>query len=215
MPNSYIKFLLRYLALLLLRLYVRLVYITSQIDYRIDESTQALLQGEKPFLIAFWHNRILMMSVLAKRKGLSAALISSHKDGDLLQDFLKIHGYEAIRGSSRRDSLSAIRNILKYLQQGYGIAITPDGPTGPKYKCNGNLLKIAAKANVPLIQSCYGASRAVKLNTWDEFIIPLPFSRLILIMSAPKIYQNLENLTDNLEEEMINMTNSIDQELMR
>lgn len=103
-----------------------------------------------------------------------------------------------------------MRGLLKTLKQGRGICITPDGPKGPRYKINGNITALAAKFGLPVIPLCFSASSAVVLNTWDKFIIPLPFSKIYIELGKPIYFKgeasgNNEILAEEMFNQMINL----------
>jgi lysophospholipid acyltransferase (LPLAT)-like uncharacterized protein len=117
--------------------------------------------------------------------GSYAAVISSHKDGDLLAKFLQVYRHEAIRGSTNRGGFGAIKGVMKSMRLGTSVVITPDGPRGPRYHINSNMLNIAIKEGSAIIPICYVARKSIILNSWDKFIIPHPFNHIIIEIAAP------------------------------
>ena len=106
-------------------------------------------------------------------------MVSRSGDGDLLAEILGDYGYALIRGSSSRGALSAVRAGLRALNHGKMVAIALDGPRGPAHVAQPGAEALARRHGVPLVLTTVRA-RGIRLNTWDHFLIPLPFSRVHL-----------------------------------
>ncbi len=133
--------------------------------------------------------------------GKFAAVISAHGDGEFLSRAVESYGHKAIRGSSRKNSLNAMRGIISSLKSNLSVCITPDGPKGPRFKIKGNISNLAAKFKIPIIPICYSSSHAKVLDTWDKFIIPYPFSTIMIEIEDP-IY--LSKADDQMVESIMN-----------
>ena len=153
-----------------------------------------------PVLYAFWHNRILAMTAgflrfyPARRRGV-LVLTSASKDGMWLGELAKHLGMGSVRGSSSRRGATAMRELLEKVAEKFDIAITPDGPRGPKYTLGAGLVYLAQKTGVPIIPVHARFGRCLRLRTWDSFAIPLPFSRLDILFSPPA------HIPENTDEE--------------
>lgn len=139
-----------------------------------------------PRILVFWHNRISAITIAflrhyparhPSRKGVSV-LTSPSKDGDILAGVMANLGMGAVRGSSSRRGSTAIRELTSLLESGTDLAITPDGPRGPKYCLGPGAVFLAQKTGVPIILLHARYYSAIRLKTWDNFAIPLPFSRI-------------------------------------
>lgn len=169
----------------LVQAYVWLVFLTSKVEVKIDDDSFAILQSNQPFTLTLWHNRILLIPRYMQRYRFLAAVISTHADGDILARFLGNYGHSTIRGSSRRGAFGAVKGIISSLKNGVTVVITPDGPLGPRYEINSNMLNIAAKSKTSIMPVCYAAKRTLVLNSWDKFIIPYPFNHIIIEIMKP------------------------------
>jgi len=136
-----------------------------------------------PVIYAFWHNRILAITAAflrvypPGRRGV-LVLTSASKDGMWLGELASRLGMGSVRGSTTRRGAVAMRELLEKVEAGFDIAITPDGPRGPKYSLGSGLVYLAQKASIPILP-CHARFRgALRLRTWDQFAIPLPFARL-------------------------------------
>jgi len=136
-----------------------------------------------PVICAFWHNRILAITAAflrvypAGRRGV-LVLTSASKDGMWLGVLAARLGMGSVRGSSSRRGAAAMRELLDKTAAGYDIAITPDGPRGPRYSLGSGLVYLAQKAGIPVLPCHARFHGALRLKTWDRFAIPLPFSHL-------------------------------------
>ena len=131
----------------------------------------------------FWHNRLFIIpwfySHYMSRRDCprhSKALTSASKDGEILAAFLARFDIGAIRGSSSRRGAVAMLEMVRTAEEGYDIAITPDGPRGPKYQLNPGVVTLAQKANIPILPISVFYSRYWELKSWDAFQIPKPFA---------------------------------------
>lgn len=97
-----------------------------------------------------------------------------------------MQGHKLIRGSSGKNGISAMMGIVRHIKAGNSIGITPDGPKGPRFKIKGNTTEIARRYKLPIIHCTFSARNAKVFNSWDRFVLPIPFrSELIIALSAP------------------------------
>jgi lysophospholipid acyltransferase (LPLAT)-like uncharacterized protein len=143
-----------------------------------------------PRIMVFWHNRIPAIAIgflrhyprrHPSRKGVSV-LTSPSKDGDILAGVMANLGMGSVRGSSSRRGSSALRELTALLESGTDLAITPDGPRGPKYSLGPGAVFLAQKSGIPIMPIHARYHHAIRLKTWDNFAIPLPFSRIDITM---------------------------------
>lgn len=142
------------------------------------------LKKGTPSIFAFWHGRLLMMSTGYRGKEV-AIPISRHQDGEFISRTVKYFGFRSIRGSTTRGGFSAMREMLKASEQGYDIAITPDGPRGPRYQVQNGIIDLARRTGMTIIPVTFNASRKKVFRSWDRFVLPYPFSRGVYIFGEP------------------------------
>ena len=192
----------------LLKLYLYFVLVTSRVILNVSDKAAAELEKPKnAVFLSMWHGKIFTMPKLIYRMAKTSntkiiAVTSTHRDGQYVESFLKRFGIDAIRGSSNTGGYAALSKVINAIKAGDVIAITPDGPRGPRHACNGNIHNIAAKYRVPIIPLCYCASRAKVLNTWDRFLLPLPFCKIYVDMGEPIYFNTLES-EDNRKKKLI------------
>ncbi len=201
----------------ILYLYCRFVFLTNKIEYINRKIIDKYCPVSKdkptiPCIFMFWHGRILITPKMTNNRQDSInIIISKHGDGKLIAKFSALFGAKAIRGSSNRASShkkgakdrggsSVLRNAVKILQNGESLAITPDGPRGPRMKMKNNILAIAKITGVDIIPVTCSSSRSHIFNSWDRFMLPLPFGKITII------YGNPISIARDADEEMLKMT---------
>lgn len=164
-------------------LYLKLVYLTSKWSFSWEEDIEPAKIDSA--LFALWHNQLAFGMYIFKHYNNVFALASSHIDGKIITDIIKMMGYKVVEGSTNRNPTGAVKTIIKLITTGNKIVITPDGPRGPLYKINSNITRIAYKYNAPLIPLACIADNYIELKSWDKMIIPKPFSKISVIIGAP------------------------------
>lgn len=144
-----------------------------------DAPLRALEQQGRRVIIAFWHRHLLLMRYAYRGRRISV-LISRHRDGELIARTMSRLGIDATRGSTSRGGAGALKTMVRLAREGSDLAFTPDGPRGPASKVQPGVIKAAALTGMPIQPVALGASRAVVLDSWDRFVIPLPFARVCL-----------------------------------
>lgn len=136
-----------------------------------------------PAIFAVWHNRLALSLRLYARfiqkhhpPRRLAALVSASRDGGLLAQVLALFSVQPVRGSSSRRGAQALLEMTSWAERGYDLAITPDGPRGPRYQVQSGAVDLAALCGRPLIPVSYDLSWSRRLRSWDGFLVPLPFA---------------------------------------
>lgn len=166
-------------------------------------------------LYAFWHGRMLILCYSHRREKIHV-LVSQHQDGEFIARSIERLGFVSVRGSTTRGGMKAVLEMVKKGLGGYDLAITPDGPRGPKFKVQLGVIYIAQRTGIPIIPLANSAKRRWTLSSWDEFIIPKPFSKTVIMVGEP-IYvplestpQELEEKRDELEKTLVELTQKAD-----
>jgi lysophospholipid acyltransferase (LPLAT)-like uncharacterized protein len=159
---------------------VRLMVATLRI--RVHDEAGVLGGPSEPRLVwVFWHNRFFVIPHLINRylpQRPGSALTSASKDGEILAAFLQRFHVRPIRGSSSRRGAAALIEMKRLVAQGYDVAITPDGPRGPRYHLNPGPIALAQKTGALVMPIRVQYSRFWQLKSWDAFQIPKPFARV-------------------------------------
>jgi lysophospholipid acyltransferase (LPLAT)-like uncharacterized protein len=134
-----------------------------------------------PLIWAFWHNRMVAIPLMRPRlvpHRRGSALTSASRDGAIIEQVMKSFGLGSVRGSSSRRGGAALIGLREVLEKGEDPAITPDGPRGPVYKLGQGVVYLAQQTGTGILPIHIEYSRAVRLKSWDRFMIPLPFSKV-------------------------------------
>ena len=176
---------LRHLLCWAVHLYIRFVYATNRWTVEGAEVPRRLRSEGQPFILAFWHGRLLMIPMAWQRLAPMHMLISAHRDGRIIADSVTYFGVESIAGSTRRGGSAALRAMLKRLGDGDCVGITPDGPRGPAMVASVGIVNVARLAGVPIVPIVFATSRRRVLATWDRFHLALPFGRGLFLWGEP------------------------------
>lgn len=128
-------------------------------------------------IFALWHGELLPPTFRHRRTDI-VTLASQSGDGEYITRVLHHWGFHVVRGSSSRGGDTALRELIRLVRGGRSIAITCDGPRGPRRQLKHGVLQIAQLTGAPLVPVGSAASRAWRLRSWDRFVVPRPFSRI-------------------------------------
>lgn len=150
---------------------------------RVHEQETRLDRGGR-CIFAHWHARILPLVFTHRRRSI-AVLVSRHRDGELIARIILRLGYRAARGSSTRGGEEGVRDMLYHAEQGRLLALTPDGPRGPAERVKPGLVYLASRTGYPVQPLAAATSSAWTFDSWDRFMVPRPFARVIVAYGAP------------------------------
>ena len=179
---------------------LRLLFLTIRL--RLDDRSGLSKNAfPNPAILCFWHNRILGITLAfqrrypkRQRKGVTV-LTSPSKDGEILARLVGAFGMGSVRGSSSRRGSRALLELVRIIRQNGDIAVTPDGPRGPRYSLGPGVVLLAQTTGAEIIPAHASFSRCLRMKTWDGFIIPLPFSTITVRLDER--IKILENLNDD------------------
>lgn len=159
---------------------LRSLFLTLRL--RLDDRSGILEEMfREPAILCFWHNRILGITlafdrVYPKQRNGVTVLTSPSKDGEILARLVAAFGMGSVRGSSSRRGSQALLELVRLVKSGRDIAITPDGPRGPRYALGPGAVHLAQSTGAPILPVHAKFSRCVRMKTWDGFVVPMPFS---------------------------------------
>ncbi len=159
------------------------LYSTLKFDIKGRDNQESWEAGQ-PVVFVTWHGRLLPLLHLYRRRGI-VMLVSQHRDGEFLTRLGQGLGYAAVRGSSTRGGYPALRQLVRELRQGRSLAITPDGPQGPRERFKPGALQAARITGAPVIPVMAGTNSAWWVEGWDRFLIPKPFARVCVLVGKP------------------------------
>lgn len=135
-------------------------------------------------VMTLWHGQLLPAAWAHRQP--AAALVSEHRDGEIIARIVGRLGVATVRGSSSRGGARALLECVKALRQDkMDMVITPDGPRGPRHSFAPGALIVAFRAQVPVVPLVVHVDRAWRLRSWDQFEIPKPFARVTVYYGEP------------------------------
>lgn len=177
-------------------LIVKIISSTYRIRVIRPEIERDILARKQIPIYASWHQRFFPgITFFATRKPISI-MISQSRDGELISKIVNILGWHPVRGSSSKGGRQALKKIRKLVHEGYKIGHIVDGPRGPHGVVKPGLLIIAQASGMPIVPVITSAEKKWVFNSWDRFMVPKPFSRVIIRFSdeirIPKKLQQSE-----------------------
>jgi lysophospholipid acyltransferase (LPLAT)-like uncharacterized protein len=165
--------------------YIRLVRFTGSWRVEGGQIPDAFWQRNEPFILAFWHGRIMMMPYCWRRDQPINMLISQHKDGQFIARTVAHFGIDTVAGSSSKGGTAALRAMLRSLKHGQSVGITPDGPRGPRMRASDGVVQVARLSGAAIIPCGFSARRRTLLRSWDRFTVAFPLSRGVFVWGEP------------------------------
>jgi lysophospholipid acyltransferase (LPLAT)-like uncharacterized protein len=184
-----------------------------------DSWRRYTLHGQ-PVIFALWHGRLLPLGYLHRQQGV-LGLASKSADGEYIARLLMHWGLGVIRGSSSSGGDAAFREMIRALRAGKSIAITPDGPRGPRQKLKPGLLQLAQITGAPIILCAAAATRAWWFVSWDRFLVPQPFARVAVEYAEPFVIprnataDDLTRLNDHIEQTLNAVLERVEQRVQQ
>ena len=175
---------------------LRGLFLTLRPVYVHQHSDPRLRNLREPVLVALWHGRLLYFISLYRSLPF-IVLVSRSRDGEFISRILRVFGGYTTRGSSSRGGARALLQVVKHVRQGATAVFTPDGPCGPRYQVQPGIVAVAKKTGAPIMPVTYNAAWKKVLNSWDRFLVPLPFSRIVVVYGKP-IYVPADASADTL-----------------
>ncbi len=180
-----------------------------RLEVKGEEILDYYYKTGKRVIFTFWHDSQLFFVYYYRNKNIYV-LVSESKDGEYIARTIKKLGFDTIRGSSTRGGIKALLKLVNQISKGFDAGITPDGPKGPRHVLKEGVLLSSQKSRTPIIPICFSSSKKKFFNSWDKFLLPIPFSKGILIYGKPFIIP--ENCTP---EEFNNYKIEVEKELNR
>lgn len=174
--------------------YMQFCAATTRWEFRGVEHRDAMIESGEGLCGAFWHSRIAQSFMGWRPDAPQQAhmLISRSREGEFISRFARHLGIGVVRGSSRNErkskekgSLSAFREMVRVVERKQGMALTVDGPRGPRQRVSMGVIKLAQATGKPILPYTWSSTHKIVSKSWDRFYIPLPFGKGIVIWNAP------------------------------
>lgn len=169
------------------RMLYGLVKTTVRPDIRADgRELLAAFDRNERVIIAFWHGQLAMMQAPYRGRGKGICIqVSRHSDGEIIARAIRPFGIRAARGSATRGGLASVREMMEAFRDGYDLAIAPDGPLGPLHQAKIGAIRLAQATGARLFPVACCPRRGHVFQSWDRFIVPLPFTRVHYVAGTP------------------------------
>jgi lysophospholipid acyltransferase (LPLAT)-like uncharacterized protein len=168
--------------------------LTTTLRFKWEDHTTLFCGSPQPVIFCVWHNRLALSMAIwrgyprKRQPGRRlAALISASKDGAFLAAVLERFDVQPVRGSTSRRGPQALLELTGWAERGYDLAITPDGPRGPRYIVKDGVVALAQLTGLPIVPVTCFFHRKVCMRSWDVFQIPLPFSKCDVVFGKPLV----------------------------
>src|SRR5882762_9514535 len=170
---------------------IELVAFTLRLRWDAD-APLSRVKATQQAIFCVWHNRLAISLIVYRdficrggRNPKLAAIVSASKDGGIVARILEHFNVQPVRGSSSRRGPQALLELTSWAERGYDLAITPDGPRGPRYVVQPGVISLAQLTGLPIVPVTYHFRWKIAMRSWDRFQIPLPFSRGIIKTGTP------------------------------
>ncbi len=179
---------------------LRLLAATWRVRVTNPEIVDDLRARRQPFVHVLWHGQLMPLLWAHRARGISV-IISEHRDGEMIARVAQKLGCRTVRGSTSRGAARALLRACREVEEGHDLAITVDGPRGPAGSVAPGALVISQRTKAPLVPTAASASRAWRLKSWDRFMIPKPFAKVVVTYGAPIIVEadNARDATEDVD----------------
>ena len=153
----------------------------------IDDAWGSLARAAEgeAMIFACRHGQLLPLLWATEQLKLTI-VVSRSRDGEMLARILGANGFDCIRGSSSSGGKLAGRQALRTLRSGARLGVAVDGPRGPRGCVQEGLLRIARRADVPIVPlQVQGGRPWVFTRSWDRFELPRPYQPIRIEVSSP------------------------------
>ena len=196
--------------------YMVFVKYTTRWTVTGQKHVDEVIAGGNGFIVLTWHSRFLMLNAIDQGQPQKPhVLISRSRDGAVVHYTAHALGLKTIRGSSGKTGSErvkggsgATKEMVRVLERGDAVVITPDGPRGPRQRLGEGPIRLARLSGYPIITCMFSVNNRKTFNSWDRFILPLPFGRGQITWSktfhvpADADNEQIETLRQTIENEM-------------
>jgi lysophospholipid acyltransferase (LPLAT)-like uncharacterized protein len=157
---------------------------TLSIKYIDQEHLERSKADGGQVIYAFWHEGLLVATYAFRRQDIRV-LVSQHRDGEYISRTIERMGYTTTRGSSTRGGTRALFRMAAAGSAGDDLGVTVDGPRGPRREVKPGIIYMAARSGLPILPFAVSCATPYVLSSWDQFMIPWPFTRVNIAFGEP------------------------------
>lgn len=170
------------LAMLALSGWLRALHATMDMKIHVPSPETDPRRADRPTIFAFWHEMLMFPAYSHAR--LATVMVSNHRDGEFIAQVVRMMRGRSVRGSTRRGGAAAARQMLRLAGLDH-LAITPDGPRGPRRTAQPGVIYLASRSGMPIVPVGFAYSHARRANSWDRMAVPWPFCRARSVSGQP------------------------------
>ena len=168
----------------LVRGLVDLFWLTMRVKIENEENVLPFHARRQGVVLSFWHDQMLLMIKAYRGPGIRA-LISASRDGAIASAIMRRFGCGQICGSSSRHGAAALKEMVRLVESGVDVAITPDGPRGPRHEMKMGVAQVGKLSGCPVFVVAFTCNRGHRFASWDRFLLPYPGARCVFRYSGP------------------------------
>ena len=183
------------------------LFVTTRVRRVGTDHYERFRRERTPVVFVFWHGQLLPLVHVHRHEGI-VVLISEHDDGEYITRVIRRNGFGAVRGSSTRGGTKGLKGLVRAARRGHDLALTPDGPKGPRGVLKPGALAVAQMTGLPIVPLSVGASAGWRFRSWDGFLVPRPFSTITIEYLPPRFVPreadraDIEAMADSIGDEM-------------
>lgn len=159
------------------------------------EQLEGLWRAGDNVIFAAWHDQLLMLPPFYRGKA-AKALISASKDGELIARTVAYFSISSVRGSSSRGGREALMELKMLAEEPIDLAITPDGPRGPRHEVKPGVVQLAKVSGRPVVPLAFACSHGYRFKSWDRFLLPYPWGKAVYHVGQPVVAQKHESVEE-------------------
>ncbi len=193
-------------------IYVVLTLYCMTLRFRIENAEPVLadFRAGGRLVLASWHQRFLGGFYLPKIFGLKIPImISQSRDGDFVANVVRHIGWSPVRGSSSRRGREALKEMILAARLNRFVVHIVDGPTGPANVIKPGLLSLAKEAGSSIVPVYVSYEKPMMFNSWDRFMVPKPFSRVLLRFDDPRDVSHVDVDGDDADDYLHQLENTM------
>jgi len=161
------------------------LFTTTRAERIGQEHYERFRRVGQPVMFVFWHGQLLPLVHYHRHEGI-VVLVSEHEDGEYIARVIERSGFGTVRGSSTRGGSKGLKGMVRAAREGHDLAVTPDGPRGPRGEFKPGALVAAQMVDLPIVPISVRASSGWRFRSWDGFLVPKPLSKITLEYHEPR-----------------------------
>lgn len=168
---------------------VFIIYTALRLTWRLrltePPELKERLKSRQPFILAHWHgDELVLIQFLGYYR--VGTIVSTSKDGDIMNTLVKLIGGTTVRGSSTRGGIGALKGLFRLLKEGWNTSFAVDGPKGPLHQVKPGVFEVARTLGIPIFWSGISCDRAIHFpKSWNKTFLPKPFARVHVTWHGP------------------------------